>query len=96
MTRYKLVNGETIELTAEEEAQLNAEEQAWADGAFDRAIKSLREDRNNKLKETDYFALSDVTMTDEMKNYRQELRDITDGLTTEEEVKAVVFPTKPN
>ena len=95
MTRYKLVNGETIELTAEEEAQLNAEEQTWADGAFDRAIKSLREDRNNKLKETDYFALSDVTMTDEMKNYRQELRDITNGLTTVAEVEAVTFPTKP-
>ena len=95
MTRYKLVNGETIELTAKEEAQLNAEEQAWADSAFDRSIKSLREKRNNLLKETDYLALSDNTMSEEMKTYRQELRDITEGLTTEEEVQAVEFPEKP-
>jgi hypothetical protein len=30
-----------------------------------------------------------------MKQYRQDLRDITEGLTTEEQVKAVEFPTKP-
>ena len=30
-----------------------------------------------------------------MTNYRQELRDITEGLTTTEDVEAVTFPTKP-
>ena len=95
MPRYKLVNGERIQLTAEEEAQRDQEEADWEAGAFDRAITSLRQDRNNKLAETDFYALSDVTMSDEMKDYRQQLRDITEGLTTEEQVKAVEFPTKP-
>ena len=95
MTRYKLVNGETIQLTAEEEAQRDAEEQAWNDGAFDRAMVELRSKRNNLLKETDHYALSDQTLSDDMKTYRQSLRDLTDGLTTKAEVDAVVFPTKP-
>ena len=95
MPRYKLVNGERIQLTAEEEAQRNQEESDWNAAAFDRAIASLRQDRNNKLAETDFYALSDVTMSDEMKQYRQDLRDITEGLTTEEQVKAVEFPAKP-
>ena len=95
MPRYKLVNGERIQLTAEEEAQRDQEEADWEAGAFDRAIASLRLDRNNKLAETDFYALSDVTMSDEMKQYRQDLRDITEGLSTKEEVEAVEFPTKP-
>ena len=95
MPRYKLVNGERIQLTAEEEAQRDQEEAKWEAGKFDRAIASLRQDRNNKLAETDFYALSDVSMSDEMKQYRQDLRDITEGLSTKEEVEAVEFPTKP-
>ena len=95
MPRYKLVNGERIQLTAEEEAQRDQEEADWNAGAFDRAIASLRQDRNNKLAETDFYALSDVTMSDNMKKYRQDLRDITNGLETVEQVNAVEFPTKP-
>ena len=93
--RYKLVNGERIKLTAKENAERDAEEKAWADGAFDRAIASLRQDRNRLLAETDFYALSDVTMSDEMKDYRQKLRDLTNGLDTEKKVKAKKFPTKP-
>ena len=95
MPRYKLVNGERIQLTAEEEAQRDQEEADWEAGAFDRAMSNLRQDRNRKLAETDFYALSDVTMSEEMTTYRQNLRDITEGLTTVEEVKAVEFPTKP-
>ena len=93
--RYKLVNGERIKLTAKENAERDAEEKAWADGAFDRAIASLRQDRNRLLAETDFYALSDVTMSDEMKQYRQDLRDISVGLNTEKKVKDKKFPTKP-
>ena len=93
--RYKLVNGERIKLTAKENAERDAEEKAWADGAFDRAIESLRQDRNRLLAETDFYALSDVTMSDEMKQYRHDLRDITVGLDTEKKVKDKKFPTKP-
>jgi len=95
MTRHHLINGIKVPFTAEEEAQRDQEEADWNAGAFDRAIASLRQDRNNKLAETDFYALSDVTMSDEMKQYRQDLRDITEGLTTEEQVKSVEFPTKP-
>ena len=96
--RYKMVNGERIKLTAEENAQRDAEEKAWADGAYDRAMISLREKRNNLLKETDYYALSDVTMSNDMKTYRQELRDLPGTLAndaTAADVNAVTFPTKP-
>ena len=95
MPRYKMIDGETIPLNAEEEAQRDLEEQQWADGEFDREIANLREKRNKLLAETDYLALSDRTMTVSMSNYRQDLRDITNGLTTADEVRAVVFPEKP-
>ena len=95
MPRYKMVNGERVQLTAEEEAARDAEEAAWEAGAKDRAMANLRAKRNNLLKETDYYALSDVTMSPEMETYRQELRDLTNGLTTVEQVEAVTWPTKP-
>jgi hypothetical protein len=50
---------------------------------------------NSLLSATDYLALSDNTMSADVKAYRQALRDITEGLTTKEEVEAVEFPTKP-
>ena len=71
MPRYKLVNGERIQFTAEEEAARDAEEKAWADGALARAQDRLRQRRNRLLAETDFYALSDVTMSDDMKTYRQ-------------------------
>ena len=93
--RYKMVNGERIKLTAEENAQRDAEEKAWADGPYDRAMASLRQKRDGLLKETDYYALSDVEMSDDMKTYRQQLRDITNGVNTEAKAKNKTFPTKP-
>tara|TARA_R100000664_G_scaffold23677_1_gene33294 strand:- start:448 stop:744 length:297 start_codon:yes stop_codon:yes gene_type:complete len=98
MPRYKMVNGERVQLTAEEEAARDAEEAAWEAGAKDRAMANLRTKRNNLLKETDYYALSDVTMTDAMTNYRQELRDLPGTVAddaTAADVNAVTFPTKP-
>tara|TARA_B100000519_G_scaffold150161_1_gene130971 strand:- start:1661 stop:1945 length:285 start_codon:yes stop_codon:yes gene_type:complete len=94
MARYKQINNKRIKLTAKEEAILN-ERESLAPTPFEKAIKILREDRNKLLAETDYLALSDQTLTDEMKKYRQDLRDITKGLTTEKKVKAKKFPTKP-
>jgi uncharacterized phage infection (PIP) family protein YhgE len=91
----KLVNGQIVDMTAEEISARQAEEQTWNDSAFDRAMEDLRAKRNNLLKDTDHYALSDQTLSDDMRTYRQDLRDITEGLTTVEEVNAVVFPTKP-
>ena len=95
MPRYKLVNGERIQFTAEEEAQRDQEEADWEAGAFDRAMSNLRQDRNRKLAETDFYALSDVTMSEDMTTYRQNLRDITEGLSTVEDVNNITWPTKP-
>jgi len=92
---HKLVNGVQVELTAEEIASRQAEEAAWNAGAFDRAMADLRSKRNALLSATDYLALSDNTLSNEMSTYRQALRDITNGITTVEQVNAVVFPTKP-
>ena len=95
MPRHHNINGNIVPFTAEEEAQRDAEEQAWNDGAFDRAMADLRQRRDSLLKATDYLALSDNTLSDDMTTYRQDLRDITDGLTTVEDVNAVTWPTKP-
>ena len=62
---------------------------------FDMAMEDLRSKRNKLLQDTDHYALSDQTLTTEMTTYRQSLRDITNNLTTVEEVNAVVFPVKP-
>ena len=92
---HKLVDGVQIELTAEEIAARAAEEAAWNAGAFDRAMSSLRQKRDALLKSTDYLALSDNTLSAEMSTYRQSLRDITNGLSTVEDVNNVTWPTKP-
>jgi hypothetical protein len=62
---------------------------------FDNAMADLRAKRNAKLAETDFHGMSDRTMSAEMATYRQELRDLTNGVTTVEQANAVVFPTKP-
>jgi len=95
MPRFKLVNGVQVQLTAEEEAARDAEEAAWAAGAFDRAIADVRAKRDRLIAQTDYLALSDNTLTDAMTTYRQALRDITNGVDTVEKCNNITWPTKP-
>ena len=95
MARHIMVDGVRIQFTPEEETARDAEEAAWAAGQFDRDISELRNDRNRNLSATDWYALQDVTMSDAMAAYRQDLRDLPAGLTTVEEVKAVSWPVKP-
>ena len=95
MARTKVVNGVRMNLTPEEETARDAEEALWEAGAFDRAIAGLRENRTRRLSATDWYALQDVTMSDAMTAYRQDLRDLPAGLTTVEEVKAVSWPVQP-
>ena len=92
----KYVNGVLVDLTTAEENARNQEIAEWNDGALDRALDILRQKRKPLLEETDWMANSDVTMSAEMTTYRQDLRDITNGLTTVEQVEAVEFPTKPS
>jgi hypothetical protein len=95
MGRHRMVDGVRVEFTPEEEVARDAEEAAWAAGAFDREIEQLRDARNRRLSSTDWYALQDVTMSDAMAAYRQDLRDLPAGLTTVEEVKAVSWPVRP-
>ena len=81
-------NGTTPISKADIEAQFPAVE-------FDMAMEDLRAKRNKLLQDTDHYALSDQTLSTEMTTYRQSLRDITNGLTTVEDVNSVTWPTKP-
>ena len=96
-TPHKLVNGIQVRLTPEEIAQRQTEEQAWLEGAFDRAMADLRSKRDKLLASCDWVMMSDSPIADKTswETYRQALRDITENLTTVEQVQAVEFPTKP-
>ena len=95
MPRFHNINGNRVQFTAEEETARDAEEQALADGALARALADMRATRNRLLAETDFYALSDVTMSEDMTTYRQALRDLPDGLDTVEKVNNKAYPTKP-
>jgi len=95
MPRYHNINGVKVQYTAEEETARDAEERAWSDGQLDRDLEYLRHRRNRLLAETDFYALSDVTMSAEMAAYRQELRDLPSGLDTVKKVANITWPTKP-
>jgi hypothetical protein len=92
---HKIINGQQVPLSAEEIAQRQQDEQAWNAGAYDRKMSEIRQERDRLIAATDYLALSDQTLSEAMATYRQELRDITEGVTTLEQANAVTFPTKP-
>ena len=88
-TRINLQTGQVETFT------VSADEMAWKPSADELAaegLQMLRQERNAKLAETDYLALSDNTLSTEMSAYRQALRDITDDYTSLDDV---VWPTKP-
>ena len=98
---HKLVDGVRVALTADEITQLNANDTTWKNDSLNRALEKLRKERTIKLSETDYLALSDNTMTSQMKTYRQQLRDLPSNYTTSdssalsEDLSNLVWPTKP-
>ena len=93
----KNVNGTEIDMTVEEITEFQS--QQITPDLFQIALKNLRLERNILLADSDW----QVTMAKEkgtslstaFKNWRQALRDATDGLTTVEEVEDYTFPTKP-
>ena len=99
MARHHNINGNIVPFTAEEEAARDAEELAYANGAFDRAMADLRSKRDNLLKSSDWEVImakeKGTSLSTAFKTYRQNLRDITSGLSTVADVQGVVFPTKP-
>ena len=80
MPRFKSVmtpEGQTqIEIAGDELAVLEAAEATWTAGAADRAWAEMRQERNRLLAETDWWASSDLTMSNEQKLYRVQLRDL--------------------
>ena len=89
--RYKVVNGEYIELTAEEIQELE-DLAAVADLDFSR----VRAERNGKLRDTDWTQIADAALgahtAEEWAAYRQELRDLPAGFS---KVSEVVWPDDP-
>jgi len=78
MTRYIQTAKSLIAFTPEQEAARDAEEQAWADGADDRAAAANRDKRNQLLVDSDWTQMPDSPLTDEVKTswatYRTALR----------------------
>ena len=95
MPRFHNINGVKVQFTAEEETARDAEEKAWAHAAPARALANLRDRRNRLLADTDYLALSDNTLSDDMKTYRQQLRDFPAGKDTVAKCEDATWPTKP-
>ena len=92
MPRFHNINGQKVQFTAAEEAARDAEEQAWAAGANNRAAAQVREERDAKLSSCDWMASSDVAMSAEWRTYRQALRD----LPAQSGFPDVDFPTPPS
>ena len=87
------LNGTTPISKADIQAQFTAVE-------FDMAMEDLRAKRNKDLQDSDWTQLPDNTLTSAQRNawmqFRTELRNITDGLTTVEQVNNVDYPDQPN
>ena len=69
-------NGQLRELSAEEIAVIEADRKEYNDAKPTRELAEIRRIRNEKLSETDYLAMSDNTMSDEIKAFRKSMRDI--------------------
>ena len=91
MAKYKHnINGVEVDFTAEEEAAKDAEIKAWNDNKLVRKQSEMRTLRNEYLTKTDYLALSDVTMSDAQKTWRQSLRDLPANEDTLDKVENVL------
>ena len=91
MPLYKIVNNVQIELTAEEEAELDARAEA-----ADLDLNDVRSQRDSQLRDSDWTQLGDATLGDhtaeEWRTYRQALKDIPQ---TYSRVSEVVWPNDP-
>jgi hypothetical protein len=96
MARFHNRGGTRVQFTAEEETARDAEEKTFNDAAPARRMRTLREQRDVLIAETDYMALGDVTMSDAWKTYRQALRDITDQTPSDDVLSNINWPTKPS
>ena len=93
MARYHLINGVRVQFTAEEETARDAEETAWSNKAVERKLDRVKEERDSRLKATDWMANSDVTMSSAWKTYRQALRDLP---ASESDPDDISWPSEPS
>ena len=84
------INGEIVDLSADEIAKIEAERKEWNDASATRKLAKIKKIRLQKLSETDYLALSDNTMPDNIKTWRQSLRDLPQNNKTEEQYDALL------
>jgi len=79
MARHHATSEGNIPFTAEEEAEWDAREAAYAAGADTRKAVEVRAERNTKLADTDWTQAADVpqSVKDSYAPYRQALRDLT-------------------
>ena len=89
MVTYKINdNGVIRDATAEERVEIDSLQKPIDFSA--RKLAEIRKIRNRKLSETDYLANSGVTMPDNIKTWRQSLRDLPQNNTTETEYDALL------
>jgi len=84
------INGINREMTAEEKAEYDQIQADFEATKVQEKLNSIKVIRNLKLKETDYLAMSDNTMPDNIKTWRQSLRDLPQNNTTEAEYDALL------
>ena len=83
-------NGILRDMTATEQAEYDAMQIEYENRKIPKKLEQIREIRNQKLFETDYLAMSDNTMPDNIKTWRQSLRDLPQNNTTEEQYDALL------
>ena len=81
----RAVNGVLVDMTAEEISAKEAEDKIWIDGAKDRKLAEIKALRLERLQATDYLANSDMVMPENIATWRQQLRDLPQNNSTEEE-----------
>jgi hypothetical protein len=99
MARFHNINGNNVQFTAAEETARDNEEAAVLANAPARALSTLRSKRDNLLKASDWEIVSELekgnAISDDMKTYRQALRDLPNGKDTVAKCENATFPTKP-
>ena len=96
MARYHTTQAGNVAFTAEEETARDAEEKAWADGKEARDWLAIRNKRNSLLAETDWWASSDLTMSEAQKKYRTDLRNLPSTISDPSTWEGITWPTKPS
>ena len=99
MPRFHNINGNVVQFTAAEETAQDNVETAYANAAPARALADLRSKRNRLLQSSDWEIMQELekgnAISDDMKTYRQALRDLPNGKDTVAKCTNATWPTKP-